>query len=414
MDVVVIVIPAVELWLIRPFARRTSDVMVAVISIFRVLRIVRGVMMLASIKWFRPLYLSAMSLKHAVGPLWAMGTYMAALMFTASVAICQYAGMNNSTNAEFSDVMRARFASVSATGLTMLECLVGGLEWGPTLVDPMLMTTGLILAGILLLAVLALGGLLWQNIVAGVFVYQVDKSFEATSRKAFADPERKRLSKELLKNFVQALHDRDKHDTGAVSFRDISAVLPHHMEELSDVGVGLPEAKKIFIELDATSTGHVSIDLFVSRIQDYMKYKPVEVLIYENQQYRLMNLVNKLAKRSKKQMEKVCKGLESIAITLDQIYANDSVAPQEIHAQLELQRQRVASSSLVSSADAAHELNKEMFSHELPTPPLTDRSQVPLGHLACSPNFIAELWKESLERQRTKLKAVISSAKSSQ
>ena len=30
----------------------------------------------------------------------------------------------------------------------------------------------------------------------------------------------------------------DSQDTGAISFSDISAVLPHHLDELADVGVG--------------------------------------------------------------------------------------------------------------------------------------------------------------------------------
>ena len=30
----------------------------------------------------------------------------------------------------------------------------------------------------------------------------------------------------------------DEEKTGAISFRDISAVLPHHLEDLADVGVG--------------------------------------------------------------------------------------------------------------------------------------------------------------------------------
>ena len=35
-----------------------------------------------------------------------------------------------------------------------------------------------------------------------------------------------------------AAKDMDSENTGAISFRDISAVLPHHLDELADVGVG--------------------------------------------------------------------------------------------------------------------------------------------------------------------------------
>jgi len=202
----------------------------------------------------------------------------------------------------------------------------------------------------------------------------------------------------------------DSQDTGAISFSDISAVLPHHLDELADVGVGLPEARKIFHELDTTSTGYVSISLFISRIEDYMKYKPVEVLIFENQQFRLLQLIKKLGRRNLKSFSKVSQSLEIMASDLAQAFATKEEMPASIDEQIEKQRGRVRSSAIVSNAEAARELDEKILSNE-PSPrsgrPLAQAHRKPL---TSSTNFIIDMWEESLQKQRPEVRDLIDSS----
>jgi len=412
LDTVVIVIPAVEMWIWRPLSRRSLDniAITTVMSLFRVCRIARGIMTLASIKWLRPLYLSAMGLKHSLSYLFAMTMYLATMLFAASVLLCELVGPSSPIHISLPGVIRTRFSSVASAYLTLVECFLGGVEWGPQLANTLLFSTGTAISGIVFFGFLTFGVMLWLNIVKGVFVHQVDQSFEFTNVTKFKDSELQQLTQELLKHFVRAIREMDSQDTGAISFSDISAVLPHHLDELADVGVGLPEARKIFHELDTTSTGYVSISLFISRIEDYMKYKPVEVLIFENQQFRLLQLIKKLGRRNLKSFSKVSQSLEIMASDLAQAFATKEEMPASIDEQIEKQRGRVRSSAIVSNAEAARELDEKILSNE-PSPrsgrPLAQAHRKPL---TSSTNFIIDMWEESLQKQRPEVRDLIDSS----
>ncbi|CAE7864264.1 PSR2 [Symbiodinium necroappetens] len=399
LDTVVIVIPAVEMWIWRPLSRRSLDniATTTVMSLFRVCRIARGIMTLASIKWLRPLYLSAMGLKHSLSYVFAMGMYLATMLFAASVLLCELVGPSSPVHISLPVVIRTRFSSVASAYLTLVECLLGGVEWGPQLANTLLFSTGTAISGIVFFGFLTFGVMLWLNIVRGVFVHQVDQSFEFTNVTKFKDAELQQLTQELLKHFVRAIHDMDRENTGAISFSDVSAVLPHHLDELADVGVGLPEARKIFHELDTTSTGYVSISLFISRIEDYMKYKPVEVLIFENQQFRLLQLIKKLGKRNLKSFSKVSQSLEIMASDLAQAFATKEEMPASIDEQIEKQRGRVRASAIVSNAEAARELDEKILSNEAsPRSARPWAAQAQGKPLTSSANFIIDMWQELL------------------
>ncbi|CAE7250326.1 unnamed protein product, partial [Symbiodinium pilosum] len=403
LDTVVIVIPALEIWVYRPWTRQFPVISITAMSLFRVCRIARGIVMLASIKWLRPLYLSAVGLKHSLSYLLVMTMYMAIMLFAASVLICQLVGPSSLIHDGLPTEIRARFCSVAHTYLTLIECLLGGVEWGPQLADPLLFGVGTAISGMVLFAFLTFGVMLWLNIVKGVFVHQVDQSFELTNVTKFKDPELQQLTQELLKDFVKSIYAMDEEKTGAISFRDISAVLPHHLEDLADVGVGLPEAKKIFNELDTTSTGYVSIPLFISRVEDYMKYKPVEVLIFENQQFRLLHMIKKLGKRNMKNLTKVCQNLEIMASNLAQAFEGQDEMPAAVNEQIEKQQRRVRSSAMVSTAEAARELDDKMLSNDV-SPRIPPKGPVPLID---SQNFIIDLWDQSLQKHRAEVKELI-------
>ncbi|CAE7313527.1 CACNA1G [Symbiodinium natans] len=406
-DVVVIVVPAVEIWIWRPLQIWSSDITMTVMSLFRVLRVARGIMMLASIKWLRPLYLSAMGLKHSFSYLFAMTMYLATTLFAASVLICQLVGPSSPIHDSLPVVIRARFSSVAYAYFTLVECLLGGLEWGPQLSDTLLFSTSTVVSGVVFFAFVTFGAMLWLKIVKGVFVHQVDHSFELTNVTKFKDPELKELTQDLLKHFVRSINAMDSEMTGAISFKDISVVLPHHLDDLADVGVGLPELRKIFNELDTTSTGHVSIPLFVSRVEEYMKYKPVEVLIFENQQMRLLHLVKKLAQRNHKHFDKVCKSMEVMAGNLAQAFSTQDGMSAAVDEKVERRQHRVRSAAVVPTADAAQKLDELILSNESPRAAETTTAFAPL---ASSSNFILDIWEEALQKQRAEVKGLIDSS----
>jgi len=177
------------------------------------------------------------------------------------------------------------------------------------------------------------------------------------------------------------------------------------------VGVGLPEARKIFHELDTTSTGYVSISLFISRIEDYMKYKPVEVLIFENQQFRLLQLIKKLGKRNLKSFSKVSQSLEIMASDLAQAFATKEEMPASIDEQIEKQRGRVRASAIVSNAEAARELDEKILSNEAsPRSARPWAAQAQGKPLTSSANFIIDMWQESLQKQRPEVRDLIDSS----
>eukprot|EP00439_Symbiodinium_sp_Y106_P063871 s2715_g9.t4 len=156
----------------------------------------------------------------------------------------------------------------------------------------------------------------------------------------------------------------------------------------------------------AMSGGRAVHGRFISRIEDYMKYKPVEVLIFENQQFRLLQLIKKLGRRNLKSFSKVSQSLEIMASDLAQAFATKEEMPASIDEQIEKQRGR----AIVSNAEAARELDEKILSNE-PSPrsgrPLAQAHRKPL---TSSTNFIIDMWEESLQKQRPEVRDLIDSS----
>ncbi|CAK9073739.1 unnamed protein product [Durusdinium trenchii] len=250
-DLVVIGCPAVEIWILRPLGWNEGTFTITVMNIFRVFRVGRGVAALANIKWFRPMYLAAVGFKHSMNSLMVVFIYLASLTFTVAVVLCHLLGPSNPKFSDLPELVRGRFRSVERSVLSVIECLLGGIEWGPDLVDLLLFNqewsmwgedtvfAGRALAarGMVLLTFLVLGSLLWLNTVSGIFMQQVDRSFELTNMTQFGDKEYQAATRELLREFMEDLYEMDHDGTQSLSWREISLVVTHHMEVLSDLGI---------------------------------------------------------------------------------------------------------------------------------------------------------------------------------
>ncbi|CAJ1386398.1 unnamed protein product [Effrenium voratum] len=390
-DIVIIGAPAVELWIVRPFGWE-QNFTVTVMNIFRVFRVTRGVAMLANIKWLRPMYLAAVGFKHSLSSLMAALVYIVALIFTAAIMLSHLLGPSNPKSVEFPDDIRGRFGTAGRAFLTVLECALGGAEWGPQLMDKMLFHQDMLGAGIILFVFLVCASFVWLNITAGILVQQVDRSFEMTSVRKFKDPELHAATRGLLRDFVASLKEVDRHETGSLSWRDISAVVTHHLDLLEDVGIRLPEAKRIFQELDTHTTGYVSISLFTSRLEDSLKYKTVEVLIFENQQGRLLRLMKKLAKVNKKYLVQVLQKLQRMSDDLIEVQGDDAMETA-VSSRITQQKKRVT----VSAAMSHTSLQVDMASPEM-SPRNSPRAA------ECMPTIgrriVVESWKKAVEKER--------------
>ncbi|CAL1140495.1 unnamed protein product [Cladocopium goreaui] len=192
---------------------RTGSTTVTVVNIFRVFRAPKPDGRMAAVP-------QAVGFKHSINSLLVVAIYIG-----------------------------GRFRSVGVGYLTLSECLLGGIEWGPELVDQLLRQE-MVFAGpdardmvcpkmgcLVLLGFLIVGSLLWLNTVAGIFMQQVDRSFEVTNVHQFKDPEFMAATKEILREFVLDLQDLDQDNSQSLNWRQISLVVTHHLELLSDLGI---------------------------------------------------------------------------------------------------------------------------------------------------------------------------------
>eukprot|EP00913_Durusdinium_trenchii_P000880 g818.t1 len=352
--------PAVEIWILRPLGWNEGTFTITVMNIFRVFRVGRGVAALANIKWFRPMYLAAVGFKHSMNSLMVV-------TFTVAVVLCHLLGPSNPKFSDLPELVRGRFRSVERSVLSVIECLLGGIEWGPDLVDLLLFNQEWSMWGevgrMVLLTFLVLGSLLWLNTVSGIFMQQVDRSFELTNMTQFGDKD--------------------------LSWREISLVVTHHMEVLSDLGIRMPEAKRIFGELNMNSAGYVSIPMFLNRVQDNMRYKTVETLIFENQQYRLLHLMGKLAKLDKKSSKKVTDQLRLMSASMEEVQSHEPMQ-QAVQRRLARQRQRVAWLTRTM-------MNDELSKTSVSAPHLPSHQAVTA---LSGRGLMLECWKRSVQRQR--------------
>lgn len=403
-DIVVIVVPPLELWVLRPLGWESGSTTVTVINIFRVFRVSRGVALLASINWFRPMYLAAVGFKHSINSLLVVAIYIATLLFTTSLILCNLLGPSSPNHAGFPDLVRGRFRSVGVSYLTLSECLLGGIEWGPELVDQLLRRQDMVFAGLVLLGFLIVGSLLWLNTVAGIFMQQVDRSFEVTNVNQFKDPEFVAAIKEILREFVLDLKDLDQDNSQSLSWRQISLVVTHHLELLSDLGIRMPEAKRIFSELDMNNTGYVSIPMFIQRLIENLKYKTLETLIFENQQSRLLQLMKKLARLNIRSSKKVMEQLKGMSVSIAQVESEEPLGAA-VQRRLARQKQRVAFER--------DQFNEAMAANEDFT---KDRKSVSAASLVSAEgvhqdhdghSFVIDSWKRSVEEQRRNIRALV-------
>jgi len=404
-DIVVIVFPAVEIWIMRPSGWEQGNHSVTAINIFRIFRVGRGIALLARIDWFRPMYLAAVGFKHSLASLLVVALYLGTLLFTSSLILCNLLGPTSPEYLNYPSIVRGRFRTVGTSYLTLIESLLGAIEWGPDLVD-LLLQQDMVFPGIVFFSFMIFGSLLWLNTVAGIFMQQVDRSFEVTNAHQFKDPEFKAATQELLKDFQQDLKEMDRDEIQSLSWRQISLVVTHHLEVLSDLGIRLPEAKNIFSELDMNNTGYVSIPMFISRLIDNLKYKTLETLLFENQQGRLLHLMKKLARRNKASSKKV---MEQLKVMSESIAEVESEEPLQAAVQRRLwkQKQRVAIER--------EQLSDSIVDADLTMPGPTQTSSgaglsgqegiKTRGHL------VLDCWKRSIEKERRNLRAVVNPGK---
>jgi len=403
-DLVVIVLPAVELWIMRPLGWEQGTHSVTAMNIFRIFRVGRGVALLARIDWFRPMYLAAVGFKHSLASLLVVALYLGTLLFTFSLILCNLLGPTSPEYLNYPSIVRGRFRSVGTSYLTLMESLLGGIEWGPDLVD--LLLQEMVFPGIVFFSFMIFGSLLWLNTVAGIFMQQVDRSFEATNAHQFKDPEFKAATQELLKDFQQDLKDLDRDETQSLSWRQISVVVTHHLELLSDLGIRLPEVKKIFSELDMNNTGYVSIPMFISRLIDNLKYKTLETLFFENQQGRLLYLMKKLARRNKASSKKV---MEQLKVMSESIAEVESEEPLQAAVQRRLwkQKQRVAIER--------EQLSDSIVDADLTMPGPTQTSSgaglFAQEGIKTKGHLVLDCWKRSIEKERRNLRALVNPGK---
>lgn len=402
-DIVVIVIPPMELWVLRPLGWESGSTTVTVVNIFRVFRVSRGVALLASINWFRPMYLAAVGFKHSINSLLVVAIYIGTFLFTTSLILCNLLGPSSPDHASFPDVVRGRFRSVGVGYLTLSECLLGGIEWGPELLDQLLRQE-MVFAGLVLLGFLIVGSLLWLNTVAGIFMQQVDRSFEVTNVHQFKDPEFMAATKEILREFVLDLQDLDQDNSQSLNWRQISLVVTHHLELLSDLGIRMPEAKRIFSELDMNNTGYVSIPMFIQRLIENLKYKTLETLIFENQQSRLLSLMKKLARLNIRSSKHVMEQLKRMSSSIAQVESEEPLGAA-VQRRLARKKQRVAferdrfNEAMASNAD----LTKDQKSVSAAS--LMSAEGVHQDHDGHS--FMIDSWKRAVEEQRRTIRAMV-------
>eukprot|EP00930_Biecheleria_cincta_P016194 TRINITY_DN13268_c0_g1_i2.p1 TRINITY_DN13268_c0_g1~~TRINITY_DN13268_c0_g1_i2.p1 ORF type:complete len:600 (-),score=113.72 TRINITY_DN13268_c0_g1_i2:908-2707(-) len=343
LDMVVILAPAIEVWILLPAGVPPVDVSISIMSICRIFRLIRGVMMLSRIPACKPLYLAIVGMWHSSGLLLANSVVVGTMLFTVSLGICLMIGPSRAVHAKLPQELAPRFASVSATFLTVTESLLRGVEWGPELVDPLMKNKDTACAGWVLLVFVIFGNSVVLNIIAGLFVHQIQSSGEISKVSNKFDDDVQVATAQMLDGLVKSFKEMDKDADGWLTLEEFLAGVYRHGETLAEIGIGKREAEQCFDTLDTDKSGCVSISEFLGGLQDTIVQKSLEVLIFEHQQKRLLKGLQDHSNRSRKDLNLVQVELATMNEWMEEAAEHMHELPQMVQERLVNQRTRVQS-----------------------------------------------------------------------
>jgi len=298
-DVVVIVVPAIEVWILMPL---NMDSTVSFIGVFRILRLVRGIKMLTKLPAFKPLYLAIMGITHSFSFLLCTLVLLGCMIGTVALALCLMIGPSSISFKTLSPWLHPRFESFSHSYITVCEAIFGGVEWGPGLAEPLLENTNTLAAGIILIAFTVFANVIVLNLTAGLFVYQMD---QITHQLEISSQKNDEQVREVIQSLAQSFEEMDSDHNGVLSWEEFAAGINNHGDILRDLGMGMHEAQATFSELDSDKSNTVSINEFITGIQDSFMQKKLEVLIFEYQQQKVLKELQSTTTRAHKESAQI-------------------------------------------------------------------------------------------------------------
>eukprot|EP00441_Pelagodinium_beii_P024504 CAMPEP_0197660164 /NCGR_PEP_ID=MMETSP1338-20131121/50681_1 /TAXON_ID=43686 ORGANISM="Pelagodinium beii, Strain RCC1491" /NCGR_SAMPLE_ID=MMETSP1338 /ASSEMBLY_ACC=CAM_ASM_000754 /LENGTH=663 /DNA_ID=CAMNT_0043237459 /DNA_START=73 /DNA_END=2061 /DNA_ORIENTATION=- len=281
-DMVVIIIPAVEVYILLPL---DMDSGVSFIGLFRILRLVRGVNVIKRLPSFRPLYLIIMGVSQSGSLLLCLLVLLGCMIGTVSLMLTLLIGPSTRAFDELPPWIAARFQTFGFAYVTLYEALLGGIEWAPALVEPLLENRKSAAAGIILCAFVVFANIIILNLAAGIFVYQIDMTTEALESSSSRDES---VVTEVVRGLLQSFEKMDTDKNGTLSWEEFSVGVMQQAGTLQDLGMGIQEAKATFHDLDHDDSNSVSIHEFISGIEESFVNKKLEVMIFEHQQKKAL------------------------------------------------------------------------------------------------------------------------------
>ncbi|CAE8596677.1 unnamed protein product [Polarella glacialis] len=325
-DIVVVLVPAIQIWILTPLG---EEVMILqIISLLRLLRIIRAADIFQRATMFRPLYLAIKSVRFAMPKLIASTMLLAAFMFTAAVALTFLLGPSSTVHDTIPRLVAVRFASVGRTFLTLSEVLFGGMQWGPSLLEPMLGHNETRVAGIFLFVWAIFANLIGLSLFAAIFIQQIASTRNQLG--AITEHEEMHICKSLLDLVLESFSDMDEDDNGCLSWEEFSRGMLRHEGIMRDLGVGFTEAKGLFAKLDVDKSGLVSIQEFVVGLQSFLLHKPLEVLIIEHTQGKAQKELTAHHKRVSEDTARLLKYIEHQSEKLDQASLGVERLPEDV------------------------------------------------------------------------------------
>lgn len=343
LDMVCILAPAVEIWILFPAGVAPAEVTISMMSICRIFRLLRGVTMLSRIPSFKPLYLAVVGMWQSGGLLLASSVVVGTMLFTVSLGLCLMIGPSRAVHATLPQDLAPRFASVSATFLTVTEALLRGVEWGPELVDPLWENKDTVIAGWVLLVFVVCGNVVVLNILGGLFVHQIQSTGEISKVSNKFDDDVQEATAQMLAGLQKSFKEMDTDGDEWLTLEEFMLGIYRNGDLLSEIGIGRKEAKECFKTLDTDRSGCVSIMEFLSGLQDVIVQKSLEVLIFEHQQKRLLKGLQHHSNRSRKDLNLVRTELATMSNWMEDAVEAVNELPELVHERLANQRTRLQS-----------------------------------------------------------------------
>lgn len=335
-DIFVVAISALESWVVGPVSSDGSSNQLAMLSVFRLVRILKITKLFRVLGFAKPLQLLTRCLISCTHNAVCVIAVLGFVVFGWSIVIVLMLGPSTDAFSELPFDLQSRFSSVLAGVLTMTEVALNGDMWGSLLFRPLFEASGFNSS----IACLALVGYtccmhLWLiALVTGIFIEQTFIESDRLAQRADEDQiMRGQFGIRSLKAIFKTM---DTNEDSDLSWSEFEAGLAGHPQLMKKLDLTMKTAKFLYRELAIDAYGTVSLDDFLfGIIRHTQRTKSIDMVTIDFDQQRTLTDLRTLGLRCSTDMVRLTHHLDRSLLNVSSVRTDVEALTGRIESQLQ-------------------------------------------------------------------------------